>query len=211
MKSGYDVMELEPKIESDDFEVLVRDACGTSSEQSEKATIYRWLDGSRDQRKAMLLIDGASGSGKTGLVRKVITRSRRRGMVACVGNSDPSNGPYAPFALVLQRAIEGPLCIRTRDQLVTFLDSRPELWELMGQVYQLETQLAVTPAGKDALYQVLAHALLILADLAQVICNPSELRDALTNHVLNAVDAMPHGGKLSISTAEMTDWIRIEI
>src|SRR5439155_13348040 len=40
-------------------------------------------------------------------------------------------------------------------------------------------------------------------DTAAACCvqgNPSELREALTNLIFNAVDAMPHGGKLTIRT-----------
>jgi len=50
-----------------------------------------------------------------------------------------------------------------------------------------------------------------LTELTQVSGNPSEMREALTNLVLNAVDAMPQGGELTISSFEMTNWIRIEI
>ena len=50
-----------------------------------------------------------------------------------------------------------------------------------------------------------------LSELTQVSGNPSEMREALTNLVLNAVDAMPQGGELTISSFEMTNWIRIEI
>ena len=37
-------------------------------------------------------------------------------------------------------------------------------------------------------------------DLPSLLSDPSELREALTNLVFNAVDAMPHGGKITLST-----------
>jgi GAF domain-containing protein/ActR/RegA family two-component response regulator len=40
-----------------------------------------------------------------------------------------------------------------------------------------------------------------LADVPRVAGDAAELREALTNLILNAVDAMPHGGTLSIATA----------
>jgi CheY-like chemotaxis protein len=33
-----------------------------------------------------------------------------------------------------------------------------------------------------------------------LVCNPSELREALTNVVFNAVDALPHGGAITLTT-----------
>ncbi len=41
-----------------------------------------------------------------------------------------------------------------------------------------------------------------LAPVPPVLGNPSELREVLTNLILNAVDAMPEGGRLSVRTGE---------
>jgi len=42
--------------------------------------------------------------------------------------------------------------------------------------------------------------------------NPSELREVLTNMIFNAVDAMPNGGKITISTQPQTDeWVEMRI
>jgi signal transduction histidine kinase/ActR/RegA family two-component response regulator len=45
-----------------------------------------------------------------------------------------------------------------------------------------------------------------------VMGNPSEMREVLTNIVFNSVDAMPKGGKLTISTQPQTeDWVEVRV
>jgi signal transduction histidine kinase/ActR/RegA family two-component response regulator len=51
-----------------------------------------------------------------------------------------------------------------------------------------------------------------LGSIPLVIGSPSELREVLTNIIFNAVDAMPEGGKLSISTQpQAEDWVEVRI
>ena len=51
-----------------------------------------------------------------------------------------------------------------------------------------------------------------LGDVLSVLGNPSELREVFTNIVFNAVDAMPEGGKLTISTEPQTDgWVVVKV
>jgi CheY-like chemotaxis protein len=42
--------------------------------------------------------------------------------------------------------------------------------------------------------------------------NPSEMREVLTNIIFNSVDAMPKGGKLTVSTQPQTeDWVEVRV
>jgi signal transduction histidine kinase/ActR/RegA family two-component response regulator len=51
-----------------------------------------------------------------------------------------------------------------------------------------------------------------LGDIPLIMGNPSELREVLTNIVFNAVDAMPNGGELTITTQPQTeDWVEVRI
>jgi signal transduction histidine kinase/ActR/RegA family two-component response regulator len=51
-----------------------------------------------------------------------------------------------------------------------------------------------------------------LGEISLIMGNPSELREVLTNIIFNAVDAMPEGGKLSISTQpQAEDWVEVRI
>lgn len=51
-----------------------------------------------------------------------------------------------------------------------------------------------------------------LNDISPIMGNPSELREVLTNIIFNAVDAMPQGGTIAISTHTQTeDWVEIRI
>ena len=50
-----------------------------------------------------------------------------------------------------------------------------------------------------------------LGDVLPSLGNPSEIREILTNLVLNAVDAMPHGGTLTIGTDSVDGWVRITV
>ncbi|HXX36045.1 MAG TPA: GAF domain-containing protein [Thermodesulfobacteriota bacterium] len=51
-----------------------------------------------------------------------------------------------------------------------------------------------------------------LGDIPMIMGNPSELREVLTNIVFNAVDAMPNGGELTITTQpQVEDWVEVRI
>ena len=51
-----------------------------------------------------------------------------------------------------------------------------------------------------------------LGDIPLIMGNPSELREVLTNIIFNAVDAMPEGGKLTITTQpQAEDWVEVRI
>ena len=50
-----------------------------------------------------------------------------------------------------------------------------------------------------------------LEDVPVIIGNPSELREVLTNIVFNAVDAMPQGGQITLSTHHQEDWVKVRI
>jgi signal transduction histidine kinase/ActR/RegA family two-component response regulator len=51
-----------------------------------------------------------------------------------------------------------------------------------------------------------------LGDIPVVMGNPSELREVLTNIIFNAVDAMPKGGELAITTQpQAEDWVEVTI
>jgi signal transduction histidine kinase/ActR/RegA family two-component response regulator len=51
-----------------------------------------------------------------------------------------------------------------------------------------------------------------LGKIPQILGNPSELREVMTNIVFNAVDAMPDGGDVTITTSmQAEDWVEIRI
>ncbi len=51
-----------------------------------------------------------------------------------------------------------------------------------------------------------------LGEISTILGNPSELREVLTNMIFNAVDAMPRGGKITISTRPQSDdWVELRV
>jgi signal transduction histidine kinase/ActR/RegA family two-component response regulator len=51
-----------------------------------------------------------------------------------------------------------------------------------------------------------------LGKIPRILGNPSELREVMTNIVFNAVDAMPNGGEITITTSiQAEDWVEIRI
>jgi len=48
-------------------------------------------------------------------------------------------------------------------------------------------------------------------DLPKTTGDPAELREVMTNLILNAVDAMPHGGTLTLATAQRGDFIEFRV
>jgi CheY-like chemotaxis protein len=51
-----------------------------------------------------------------------------------------------------------------------------------------------------------------LGKIPKILGNPAELREVLTNIVFNAVDAMPNGGEIAITTSvQAEDWVEVRI
>lgn len=51
-----------------------------------------------------------------------------------------------------------------------------------------------------------------LGTIPRILGNPSELREVMTNIVFNAVDAMPNGGEITITTSiQAEDWVEMRI
>ena len=87
-------------------------------------------------------------------------------------------------------------------QLVDLNDIVREAISLSQPRWKVMTQAE----GKEIDLQAeLAH------DLPAIQGNESDLRSVLTNLIFNAVDAMPLGGVLMISTNQVGDWVQIEV
>jgi signal transduction histidine kinase/CheY-like chemotaxis protein len=76
-----------------------------------------------------------------------------------------------------------------------------------------EATVITEPRWKDQPQRKGVHIELItrLGPTPLVLGNPSELREVLTNMVFNAVDAMPEGGTLLISTEHRGIWVEVRV
>ncbi len=77
-----------------------------------------------------------------------------------------------------------------------------------------EVAIITEPRWKDQAQQrgVQIQLTLQLGEISPIMGNPSELREVLTNMVFNAVDAMPHGGKITLSThPHSEDWVELRV
>jgi signal transduction histidine kinase len=69
------------------------------------------------------------------------------------------------------------------------------------------------PKWKD-LSHALAHPIeleIIGEASASILANASEMREVLTNLIFNAVDAMPHGGKISLRTFQTEMEVHLKV
>lgn len=61
--------------------------------------------------------------------------------------------------------------------------------------------------GKGLQFEIHTH----LEEVSKVPGNASEMREVMTNLLLNALEAMPHGGKIKIHTFEKDRWVYIQV
>ncbi len=77
-----------------------------------------------------------------------------------------------------------------------------------------EVATITEPRWKDQAQQkgIQIQLHLQLGEVSPIMGNPSELREVLTNMVFNAVDAMPYGGKITLSThPHSEDWVEVRV
>ena len=156
-------------------------------------------------------------------------RLRALGQMAS-GIAHDINNAISPVALYTESLLESEpgLSARARDQLQTIARAIDDVAATVARMREFyrprETQLALVPLSLNALVQhvvdltrarwsdmpqqrgVAIQVHLALADdLPQVLGIESEIREALINLVFNAVDAMPEGGDLTLSTRVAAD------
>jgi PAS domain S-box-containing protein len=135
------------------------------------------------------------------------------------------NNAISPVALYTESLLETEpnLSVRARDYLQTIRQAIHDVAETVARMRefyrQREPQLTLTPVRLNLLAQqvmdltrarwsddpqrrgvVIRTVAEMSADLPDIMGVESEIRDALTNLVFNAVDAMPDGGTLTLRT-----------
>jgi len=108
---------------------------------------------------------------------------------------------------ILQAGQDGARLTRSIQDFVRLSKSGIEavhLNHLITETLQM-TEPISTPSGRGI--EIQTH----LQDLPPIMANAGEIREVLTNLVINAVDAMPHGGNLMIRTQIMQEGLCLEI
>ncbi|MBT6046951.1 MAG: DUF3365 domain-containing protein [Candidatus Scalindua sp.] len=82
-----------------------------------------------------------------------------------------------------------------RDLIIQSIDFTSPRWKNEAQANGIDYQI-----DKD-----------VMKSISCIMCNPSELREVFINIIINALDAMPEGGKLSFSTWSDDDTVFVGI
>jgi GAF domain-containing protein/ActR/RegA family two-component response regulator len=76
-----------------------------------------------------------------------------------------------------------------------------------GALEMTQSRWRDEPARRSAVIELRTS----LPPVASILGDPAELREALTNLILNALDAMPNGGVLSVATTTFNDAVRVTV
>ena len=92
-----------------------------------------------------------------------------------------------------------------RDQPAVAVD----LNQVVREALELtESSWRLEPPRRGIVIQAVTE---LAADLPTTLGDPAELREVMTNLILNAVDAMPRGGTLTLSTARRGESIELRV
>jgi signal transduction histidine kinase/ActR/RegA family two-component response regulator len=129
---------------------------------------------------------------------------------------DPGECQTKEYLQIIQRAIEG--VAQTVSRMKDFYSQRdPLLAHLPVSLNRaVEQAIELTKARWNAMPQESGRVIEVRMDLAEglpaIAANESEIRDAITNLILNAADAMPEGGLLTVcSRAVGSDTVQLDV
>ncbi len=115
---------------------------------------------------------------------------------------------------VIERAaMDGARTVRRLQDFTGIRRDQPAVAVDLNQVVQQVLEATESTWRQDARRRgVEIEALTDLAErLPQIAGDPAELREAFTNLVLNAVDAMPRGGQLTVRTSTADGQVMVEV
>jgi GAF domain-containing protein/CheY-like chemotaxis protein len=115
--------------------------------------------------------------------------------------------------IIERSAADGAKTVRRLQEFTRIRRDQPAVAVDLNQVVRdaleiTESAWRLEPPRRGIHVQVVSR---LEPDLPTTIGDPSELREVMTNLILNAVDAMPRGGILTLATARRNDKLEIRI
>jgi GAF domain-containing protein/ActR/RegA family two-component response regulator len=178
----------------------------------ERDTAYRQLAAAQDQlvRTEKLRALGEMASGVAHDFNNVLAAILGRAQLLMNNLRDPRLRQWAQ--IIDQAAQDGAQTVRRLQEFTRVRRDQPvvavDLTEIVrGALDMTQSRWGDEPASRNITIELQTD----LAPVPPIPGDPAELREALTNLILNAVDAMPSGGVLTLRTRVVGDFIELTI
>jgi signal transduction histidine kinase/CheY-like chemotaxis protein len=116
------------------------------------------------------------------------------------------------LGVIVRAALDGAAIVRRLQDSARLQTATPFIPVALNQVVQDALELT-RPRWKDAA-ELRGKPIVVdtaLGDLPAVLGDPTELNEVVTNIILNAIEAMPEGGRLRVETAAWADSVTLTI
>jgi signal transduction histidine kinase/CheY-like chemotaxis protein len=179
----------------------------------ERARAFAELAAAQDQlvRTEKLRAMGEMASGVAHDFNNVLASILGRAQLLRGKIDDPK---LSRWVEVIERsAMDGARTVRRLQEFTRIRRDQPAVAVDLNQVVQ-ETLEATEPSWRDEPQRrgiTIEAAVDLARSLPKISGDPAALRDALTNLILNAVDAMPTGGRLGLATATVGGRVEVHV
>jgi signal transduction histidine kinase/CheY-like chemotaxis protein len=178
----------------------------------ERTRAYGELAGAQDQlvRTEKLRALGEMASGVAHDFNNLLAAILGRAQLLQAEITDPR---LAPWLEVIERAaLDGAQAVRRLQEFTRVRRDQPFVRVDLNQVAREALEITQSRWGDDARRRdVTIEIRTAFAAVPEVVGDPGELREALTNIILNAVDAMPAGGLLTLATAAAPGEVQLTV
>jgi signal transduction histidine kinase/CheY-like chemotaxis protein len=178
----------------------------------ERARAYRDLTAAQDQlvRTEKLRALGEMASGVAHDFNNLLAAILGRAQLVLQRLADPKLRDWV--SVIERAALDGAQTVRRLQEFTRIRRDEPLVAVDLNQVVKDALEITQSRWRDEALSRaVTIDVQTTLGAVPQIAGDPPELREALTNLILNAVDAMPDGGTLTLGTATVPDGVQLVI
>ncbi|HXG03383.1 MAG TPA: GAF domain-containing protein, partial [Candidatus Binatia bacterium] len=178
----------------------------------ERTRAYAELEATQDQlvRTEKLRALGEMASGVAHDFNNLLAAILGRAQLLLRRLTDPQ---LRQWVQVIERsALDGAHTVRRLQDFARIRHDQPLVPVDLNQVVRDSLDITQSRWRDEALRQGVTIAVHSeLAEVPPVVGDPVELREAMTNLILNALDAMPEGGVLTLRTAVVPDGVEVSV
>jgi GAF domain-containing protein/ActR/RegA family two-component response regulator len=178
----------------------------------DRTRAYAELEAAQDQlvRTEKLRALGEMASGVAHDFNNLLAAILGRAQLLLRRLTDPT---LRQWVQVIERsALDGAHTVRRLQDFARVRQDQPLVPVDLAQVVRDALEITQSRWREEALRQGISIEVRTeLAEAPPVLGDPVELREAMTNLILNALDAMPEGGTLTLRTAVMPDGVEVSV